>query len=358
MNVRIAELLAQESIATAGTKTIDININEPISRITIQARGTNNGSAPTAHPAKMITKIEVSDGSDLLFSMSGREAQALNHADRGCLPFSLIAYENDIISTVNFHIDFGRYLYDKILALDPKRFSNLQLKITHNKALGGSSPDAGTLGVIAHTISGVDVSPIGFLMSKEVYSYALAASGMEIISLPNDYNIRQIMFGSLSAGNSPTNQLETIKLSVDNDRRVIINSMPVRDIFKMLICSPVFESVIGMGSGSAITYYVSPAYETYMNVSPLGTTLAATVALVQSNGGTVSLLSDASKGFQMLVKGFAPHGMISLPQGNPLEIDTWLEVVNAGKVAISLTAGSSVGASSTAEVVLQQLRNY
>jgi hypothetical protein len=356
--MRIAELVSGESIATAGTKSVDLNLNDIISRVTVQLRLVNNGSTPTAHPATAVSKIEVSDGSDLLFSLSGKETSALNYYDKGYLPFTLCASENNIYSTVEFHIDFGRYLWDASYALDPKRFNNLQIKITHDKATGASSPDAGYLSVIAHVFNGSYVSPVGFLMSKQVYSYALAASGQERIVLPADYDYRKILFGSLSAGNSPTSQIATVKLSVDNDKSVLVNSMSASDLVKMLAGPKAMETLIGMGSGSAITYFCAPTYETYMNVSPLGTTLAATVALVQSNGGTVSLLSDASKGFQMNVFGYAPHGLIALPQGDQKEPNTWLKASQSGSVALTLTAGSSVGSASTAEVILQQARKY
>jgi len=358
MGGRIAEILAAESIATAGTKTLDLNISNPITRLTVQVRLVNNGSAPTAHPATAISKIEVSDGSDLLFSMSGKQAAALNFYDHGFLPFSLSAYENDIYSTQEMHIDFGRFLWDPMFALDPRRFSNLQIKVTHNKAAGASSPDAGTLAIIAHVFDEGDISPIAFLMSKQVYSYALAASGQERIVLPADYDFRKILFGSLSAGNSPSSQIANVKLSIDNDRRVIINNMAVSDIVKMLAGPKAIEAFIGMGSGSAITYYIACTYEQYISIAPMGSTLAATVTVNQGSGGTCSILSDASKGFQAFSAGYAPHGLIALPQGDQLNPDTWLKASQAGSVALALTAGSSVGSASTAEVILQQKRIY
>ena len=358
MGTRIAELLAAESIATAGTRNVDLNIDDPISRITVQVRLVNNGSTPTAHPAAAISLIEVSDGSDLLFSLSGKECSALNFYDKGYLPFSLVAGENNIYNTVEFHLDFGRYLWDKQLALDPKRFNNLQIKVTHNKASGGSSPDAGTLAVIAHVFDNGSVSPSGFLMSKRVYSYALAASGQERIVLPADYDYRKILFGSLSAGNSPTSQISKVKLSVDNDKRVLINNMSVSDILKMIAGPKCVEALIGMGSGSAITFYIAPTYEQYMTIAPMGSALAATVTVNQGSGGTCSILSDSSEAFQAFTAGYAPHGLIALPQGDQNDPSDWLKASQAGSIALSLTAGSSVGSGSTAEAILQQLRTY
>lgn len=78
MNYRLANILAEEAATTAATKTLDINLADPISRIVVQMKGLNSSGVPTAHPAKMISKIELVDGSDVLFSLSGVEAQALN----------------------------------------------------------------------------------------------------------------------------------------------------------------------------------------------------------------------------------------------------------------------------------------
>ena len=358
MSNRISEILAAESIATAGTKTIDLNINDPISRITIQLRVTNNGSAPTAHPAKAVSKIEVTDGSDVLFSLSGTECAALNFYDKGFLPFSLAAYENNILATVDFHLDFGRFLWDKVLALDPNKFNNIQLRITHNKAAGGSSPDAGTLAVIAHTFDQADASPVGFLMSKEVFNYALAASGQERIVLPADYDYRKILYGALSAGNSPPSQVAKAKLSIDNDKQVLINNLNTSDLLKMLAGPKAVEALIGMGSGSEITYFIAPTYEQYVSFSPMGSALAATTTVNQGSGGQVIILNDASEAFQVLSFGYAPHGMVSLPQGDQMNPNDWLPVSRAGSVVLSLTAGSSIASAQTAQVLLQQKRTY
>lgn len=358
MSGRIAELLSAESIATAGTKTLDLNLSNPISRITVQVRLTNSTSTPIAHPAAAVSKIEVSDGSDLLFSMSGREALALNFYDKGALPFSLCAYEDNIMSTLEFHIDFGRYLWDRLLALDPKRFSNLQIRVTHNKALGASTPDAGTLAIIAHVFSEEGLSPMGFLMSKQVYSYALAANGQERITLPTDYDYRKILFGSLSAGNSPSSQLANVKLSIDNDQRVLLNNMAVSDILKMLAGPKAVEAFQGLGTGGGIAYFIAPTYEQYITIAPATQAMDASTVVDIGSGGISTILNQAAHGFQAFSMGYAPHGLIALPQGDQTDPVNWLKAKNAGSVALLLTAGAAVGAASTAEVILQQLRNY
>jgi len=56
MNNRMATILASEAATVAGTKTIDLNENAPLSKIVIRMKGTNNGHTPTAHPVKMVKK--------------------------------------------------------------------------------------------------------------------------------------------------------------------------------------------------------------------------------------------------------------------------------------------------------------
>jgi len=145
MNYRTASILAPEAASTAATKTLDINLADPVSRLVIQMKGLNNGTTLTAHPAKMISKIELVDGSDVLFSLSGVECQALNYFDKGRMPFNVVNYCNDVYAIATYELNFGRYLYDPVFALDPTKFTNPQLKITHDGSQGGFAPFVGLL---------------------------------------------------------------------------------------------------------------------------------------------------------------------------------------------------------------------
>jgi len=53
MNYRQAELLATLDITTAGVKTIDINVSDVISRISIILELINNGTDPRLSTARM-----------------------------------------------------------------------------------------------------------------------------------------------------------------------------------------------------------------------------------------------------------------------------------------------------------------
>ncbi len=355
MNYRIASILPSEGADAAATKTLDLRIADPISRITVQMKGLNNGNDPTAHPAKMITKIEVVDGSDVLFGLSGLEAQALNYYDKGYMPHTVLNYQNDVYAIATFDIDFGRFLYDPILALDPTKFTNPQIKITHNLALGGSVPNAANLSVFAHIFDQKDVSPTGFLMSKEQYSYTLEASAKEQIDLATDYPYRKILLKSLSDTLQPWEQYNQIKLSEDNDRKVVINEEKVSDLLKLLQMWPPFtEQIRATVTAETELLYCAAAYE--KAVSILGVGGVATAYLNDTYGSSVSVTDATGGAIELLVNGLAPHGSFCIPFGVQSDLADWYKVADIGSLRTTITAGGS--ASGTCELTSQQMRSY
>lgn len=358
MRHRLTEILPSQGIDTAGTEVISLNVNTPISRITVQVKATNNNSVPTAHPAKIVSKIELVDGSDVLYSLSGVEAQALNFYESGKLPHTVLEYRNDVMCIATFHLNFGKKLWDKQLALLPSRFSNLQLRITHNKASGGSTPDAGYLSVFADIWDANDISPRGFLMSKEIYAYALVSSAQERIDLPVDFDYTKIVINSLAGGKNPHEQYNKVKLTIDNDRKVPINNLSTSDLMKLVQnFSRIVESLEGIATGSGVDHFCTVAYDVYANITNMDAALTNNY-VPQDYGGTLSIVGDSNEHFQCNVQGVAPHGSLCLPFDGEDESDSLLRVGDIGDLELILTAGSSVLGSSTAEIVIQQVRNY
>ena len=357
-NMRMATILASESTTTAATKTIDLNIQNPISQIMIRFKGTNNGSTPTAHPAKMVSKIELVDGSEVLYSASGIESQAMSFYQQGFLPFGILEYEDNVQADANFNLNFGRYIGDEQLALDPRRFKNLQLKITHNKASGGSAPDAGTMFIAAKVFADKVPSPIGMLCVKEHYAYSLTSSGWEYIDLPTDRIIRRMMIQSLYDSKQPSDQYNKVKLSENNGQQVVIPETSTSELLKMYDGHRiVMEGIAGLGTGSAVEYFCTPTYECYY--TGVGRSASQTTLIVsQGTGGTVDITNDSSESFQTLTYGIAPHGAWAYDFGCPDMIETWYNPQGLTSLRLELKGGSSVGSSSTCEVVLETLYKY
>lgn len=139
---RVATILAEESATTAATKTIDLDMVNPISRLHVVYKPTNVSpvTSMTGHQALCLPKVELVDGSDVIFSCDGMGLRAAAFYGTG-EPFNdVLSFNSSDECMFEAPIYFGRKLYDPELALDPKRFKNLQLKITHDKSLGGSTP--------------------------------------------------------------------------------------------------------------------------------------------------------------------------------------------------------------------------
>ena len=115
MNYRLATILSQEDVSTAATKTIDIGINNPISRINIVYRVTNSNQTIIGHPALCLSKVEVVDGSEVLFSADGMALRAAAFYGTHKAPIDILDYNIGSECYFQAAIYFGRKLYDPLL---------------------------------------------------------------------------------------------------------------------------------------------------------------------------------------------------------------------------------------------------
>jgi len=358
MNYRNASILSQEDISNAGTKTIDIGLKDVISRLNIQVRATNTDVAPTAHPAKILKKIEVVDGSDVLWGLSGQELLALQFYNTRRTPTVINMYLNDVMNVVNYEIYFGRHLYDPILALDPTKFRNPQLKITHDKALGGAAPDAAELEVTADVFDEKEANPTGFLMAKENVSYTLQANANEYIDLPVDHTMRKLIVMSLAYGCQPWGQVHELKLSEDNDKKVPIDDY-TSNLIKYFVAQwpKIQESIEGAADTTTKDFYMMSTYEVEMAAIAMGWA----DAYLKSDymyGGQVDIRASAACNFKSVLRGLCPFGAVCLPFGDQNVVEDWFDVSKIGSLRLTAKAGSSPGTDSTCEVLTEQLRTY
>jgi len=356
MNYRKTTLLSRESATTAATKTLDIKLNEKVSRIQIRYEPINNGSTPTAHPANCVSKIELVDGSDVLMSLSGMEAQALDFYDTGqCREYEM-DMRNDMPDQEFFNLNFGRRLWDPLLALDPKKFSNPQLKITHNLASGGSTPDAAYLSVYADVFDEKPATPIGFLSAKDFYTFTTSASSYKEFDLPNDYILRRILTQTLVAGSTFTDNIDEIRISEDNQKKVPLDIglyqytaglMKKYGLYSEIMCHT-------LASSSSNYIYVTPGE--YVNIA-FGVLSSATVYRnATGGGGKATVYSSAlSADLRSLITGYMPHGCLPIDFGDMGDLNDWYDITKVGSLEVRLRA---VAGSVTCNNLLQQLRKY
>jgi len=358
MNYRKSVLLTAEACVASATKIIEFKGKDIISRIRIQLKLTNNGSTPTAHPATAISKIEIVDGSEVLWSLSGKECQALNFYSQEKQAIDLINYVDNEMACAMMNINFGRWLWDEDLAFDPSRFNNPQLKITYTLASGSSAPDAGTIEVVADIFDEVKPSPQGFLMAKEYYSYTLVASSPQHIDLPTDYPLRMLMIGSLSAGKQPWEQYNHIKISEENDKRIPLDDQ-TSDLIKYILdeFGAYEETIRAILTTSDVTYYTVPTYEVNPVFNPCNSeTLYPILGL--SYGGTFAMKGSGAGQVKGIVRGYCPHGIMAIPFGDIWDANKWYDVTKLGSCELVVTAGSGCTTSSTCQIITEQLRRY
>ena len=362
MNYRLATILAREAVSTDFTKVIDLNLADPVSQFYISYESTGVGSGDAdGHVAKCVTKIELVDGSDVLFSLSGQECQAVDFYHRKIEPanlnFNLAGTEGVWV----FNMNFGRYLWDSLFAFDPKKFTNPQLKITIDRDAGGVQSVAGFLTVKAHIFDEKTVTPEGFFMHKEIKDYGMGSASHEYTDLPTDYLYRKLFVAAQTYEVGLEHLIDNIKLSEDNDRRI-----PVNDSFKNILRSivgqqsPFHEQVIIAGAGTTNTFYCTPCFWPALQVSAWeGSNLPYTATAFGGDGGKGHVYLEHAGGNLMVdVTGWCPHGAIEIPFGLQNDPADWYDVTKLGSLRLDVLSKSGRSSSDTVQIFLQQLRKY
>ena len=358
MKYRNSILCSPADQGASGTKVIDLNFPDVVSRITVKFDATVPAS-PTIQgtPAENITKIELVDGSDVLFSLTGMQAHALDFFETGrqyiCGGSFVATWGLSAILVLNF----GRWLFDPIYALDPKKFTNPQLKITFDEDVAVASTVTNTLTAWADLFDEKEVTPTAFLMNKEVYSYTPVASATEEIDLPSDYPYRKLLVQARVPDLWFGGIISNLKLSENNDKRIPFDL-----------------------TGSQLENWVHEFYGEYHDgiIADLNTSTGVDIFHAPTQG--VKLLGDfycdsdvldnlpfgyrnkylttTMEGYTVMdIAGTMPHGILCVPFGDQKALDDLYEVANKS-LKLKLKAGGSIGATEEYHIITQQVRSY
>ncbi len=359
MKYRTNTILAAESLSSAGTKTIDILDKDPISSIMIKFRTTATANYMAAHGAKDMTKIELVDGSDVLYSANGYLAQALAIYDRKCASLSHGQHINANGEYNLYPIDFGRKLYDPLLALDPKRFKNLQLKITYTLTGAYAAGVAAEMEILANSFDEMVISPVGFLTSKQLYDATNPADGSySYVELPTDFPIRKLILRGYYEAREPWYVLQSLRLDEDNQKRIPFDlDLETYARIMKAVWTPIEESIWGYVASGGSAYYVTPS-DYYPTCIGAGQVSAEPIYVSNHPfGGKITIYCASSTFMDALVRGYLPHHSWEIPFGNPDDPDDWYDLTKVGHLRARLEGGS-LGASGTAQILTQQLRKY
>lgn len=359
MNHRMTTIFAMKTYSADATEIIDINLIDPISALLFDFQTYNAAAgSETLHPLACITKIELVDGSDVLFSLTGLEAEALdwynNKAFREAWNMKLAG--NYFVRPVG--INFGRHLWDKEFAFDPTKFTNPQLKVSFDINAGGLNPTYNKMGVHALCFDEKSISPRGFLMSKEIKNYTPTGTGHEYTDLPTDYPYRKLLIKCQTAGTEPGQLLTNFKLTEEQDKRVVYDhpSISIRTAI-MAAWPPVQESYFFAVASSNRYLMIAPTQE----VTSWGTTwaeaaVALGLSLYDGDGGRLKTIATPGETNCMIgVQGWLPHGVFAIPFGDQKDPDEWYDVRTIKSLKADITHNAATGG---IQIFLEQLRNY
>jgi len=358
MNYRNTVVLAEKTLTSSGVETIPINVRDIVSRLTIMWQVLKSQHGMNSWAYSDITKIELVDGSDVLHSMDGAENMALCLYDRKCSTMKGEVWLSACNGISLYGIDFGRFLHDPELAFDPTKFTNPQLKISYNVALMDTGATYGYLSVWADCFDEKVVSPVGFLMSKEVWSAVKPTAGYEAIDLPTDYPYRKMLVKAFKSAYEPYDLVDEVRMDEDNQKRILFD-FNLEDYFHIMKSqwTPIADRLYCVGGNSGNrAYYVTPSgYYNIVGGKIVGDGYWRTENL-QRGGVFTPYTSTAAPFLQAIVEGYLPNHCVEFPFGDPMDIDDWYDVTRVGTLNLRLHAGDTD--LTDCGVVLQQLRRY
>jgi len=204
MRTRDVYLARDETLPDSGLKYVKLDVSYPISQLVIEIEVTNGATSCLDHEIHDdITSIEVIDGSNVLFSLSGKQCVGMYALTTGKFSPQVLTEVGGATQKETFIVPFGRFLYDPEYAFDPKKFTNPQLAISYSftiSSTAGFATGTAKLTVVARCME-EGYGPLkGFLMTKAHYPFTATANQEYSIDLPRDYPYRILVFQNLLSG--------------------------------------------------------------------------------------------------------------------------------------------------------------
>lgn len=368
MLLRDTYLRKGQALSDSGTYIIDLNLTEPISMLELLISATNGATSNQGvRVHDDVDKIELVDGSDVIYSGSGILTRALNYFETGHEPYGLFTEAAAGVQTESFLLNFGRYPGDEEYYLDPKKYRNLQLKITTSltiSATAGFATGTGSLDVIAKVFSENPPAEKGCMMSKDLYDFTSVASGDELITLPTDYDYRMLMVRAFESGTAINTDINNLKLSCNSDAFIPFdlqlidllaknvnwrgNVVQALDLLRTdgdTIAT--WYPVIKQAAANAFNDFDLASFDVVgVNVLTLQLlTLTATPTIAKSTSDTKVLAN---------IVGQAPYFSVAYPFGDLINPDDFFPAKTFKSMELKLTQG---GAGAAVSVMAQQIRS-
>ncbi len=364
----------QSESGQTGTATYDLPERDVLGSLLITAFSTPTASTDPALPlVEAITKIEVIDGGRIIQSISGHQAKAL----------MMFRGENSLSSTEindnaaegydHFLINFGRFVRDTKYGLNLSALNNPQIRLTWDYSLttgfGGATFDADTspamkFSVLADILRGSTAGYTGsFIQSSEIYSFTSAASAVVQVEIPRGQLLYGIMVQAGYTGKDWTEDVEQIKLDLDNGSFVPFHLyeeeiVPIQRLwhggdFEVDFVADLEddrEYDLHMG------YIVHPSFTQLTDDS-----VAFNYQAVHQNHGKVGVFATETPAaitaytqVSCSISGQLPYNCWYAPMSAVMEGET-LDTTQYGRINLEITQGSAVSTSSKPKVVAEYI---
>lgn len=370
--MRPRDSIIQDTLTLADSEThiIDINVNKPITAIQIMYYAKNGSTNNLSNwLAENISKIELVDGSEVLFSLSAEQAQGMAFYGGGVRPRNYLREDPGQRQYCDVWILFGRYMYDQLLAFDATKFSNPQLKITHNlatiTAVGITGFETGSMNVrIMARLMEEAPEPTGFLMSKEHYNWDTGSSSLrKYLDLPTDHVYRMMGLRVHVENKQGHEILQEIKLNIDQGGFVPFD-LTGSDLANIGLALRGYAKAAYLLHSKHNSVHDLILYNGGRHGQALGGGNSPILYTLHGGGNriTVSAFHTESHavyttlaGLYFEHRGVCFQDLMVYPFGRPDVIEDWLDVTKFGSVRLeALTEGWSASAS----MLIQQLRKY
>lgn len=356
----------RDDMGTAGTLTYNLDYSDPITEIDLLFEATNGSSHNKSNPIEVnISKIEIVDGGEVLWDAPGVMAMGVQTQLDGQLAhcYRSGAVSDSVWQTIS--LKFGRYLYDKALAFNPRAHKNPQLKITFDEAttraagVNGYLSDSWNVSIMVKLMENTE-SPVGFLAMREVESYASLASGDPRTDMPVDKPIRFIATRIYQSGTHLSNHVTNYKLSMDGGKHVFFDLLyrNMRDKSSQYFKPVLVPNYTACDAGEWHESWCGDGFVAFVR-SHDSTHIATAIS---HSGGRLRLDLYTHAGVAVNgaavhygVWGFPLHHTFIYPFGLLNDPADWLNPTQFNKLDYVLTQGST-GANII--VLVQQLHTY
>ena len=356
----------ESSVNDSDTVIIDINVKDPISYITIEYEATNGSTSCLDHELHDdVTKIELVDGSNVIFSTDMKELIGLNFFELGKLPHAKLSEVGGETQEESCIMHFGRYPDDLEYYLDPTKFKNLQLRLTHSLTISstaGFATGTGKITVKARLIEEGAKPQKGYIFAKEKRYWTTASSGDETTDLPTDYPYRMLFGQFLLSTYRPDEIVSKWKLSCDADAYVPFN-MYLEDVMDLnqrrLGYAQQFKKLLTADDGTALLdiYDIRKAHITSLADDHIATIEAidaekVSVGLYDFTSPATPAFQTSAKNCLVDVEGVCPQAMVCHYFGDQNDPDSWLDAKLFKDIKLYCTQAT---ANASAKIVLVQV---